>query len=62
MNLDLTQANYNLASRRLQVLLGQDLKNGSAEEIEAMELARFLEDFELSRGDCPTWEPSYLAE
>lgn len=57
--MEYTQANYNLAVARLNVLLEACSKMGSAEDIEVMHLGRFIEDFETQR--CGTaFEPYYI--
>lgn len=57
-----TQANYNLAIHRIQVLLSNPSKLGSPEDVEIFELAHFIEDYEMLRNaESKTFEP-YIYE
>ena len=45
----LSQTQYNWSMKRLAELLATDTKTGSPEDLEIMDLARKVEDYEMSR-------------
>lgn len=61
IDLELTQANYNYAIHRLQVLLSAPSKLGSPEDVAIFELTHFIEDYETARrNESNVFEPYYL--
>lgn len=55
----ITQACYNMSIAKLSVLLSKDVAIGSDDDIEAMRLARLVEDYENTRINT-VFEPYYI--
>lgn len=58
--MNFSQAEYNQAIFTLRNLLNVDSAPGTEEDLEAMRLARFIEDYEAARGTQTTFEPYYI--